>query len=303
MIKTYWRFLIFLIIGVLLFTWAASRHRQNPADFQEPEIKLFLHEKNEVISLSLEDYIRGTVAAEMPASFDMEALKAQAVCARTYALKKLIDKHPYPQGADLSDDIAVCQAFCNTKGNASGLSQENLDKIDQAIHETRGEVLLYDSAPIDAVYHSCCGGRTDSGWGGINRVPYLRSVSCSTCKNSRHYCESFTFNNDRLAKLVGDHGAGLEIKILSSSPAGRANQLSINGKKIYASRVREALDLPSQWISFEVGREQTVITTRGYGHGIGLCQYGANGLAQQGKNYRQILQKYYHGTVLYKLPY
>lgn len=303
MLKIYWRILILIIISIFVFAWITSRDERNSADFQEPEVAIYLHEKDEVITLALEDYIRGTVAAEMPASFGMEALKAQAVCARTYALKKLIDKHPYPRGADLSDDISVCQAFCDLNAEKPELSQENLERINQAIQETRGEVLLYDSAPIDAVYHSCCGGRTDSGWGGINQVPYLRSVTCTECKDSRHYTEKFTFTNDRLAHLVGDHGCKLEMEILTYSPAGRANQLSINGKKIYASQVRTALNLPSQWISFKIGKEKTIITTRGYGHGIGLCQYGANGLAVQGENYRQILKKYYRGTVLYKLPY
>ena len=95
----------------------------------------------------------------------------------------------------------------------------------------------------------------------------------------------------------------MKIKILSRSPGGRANQISINGKTIYAANMRQQLNLPSQWMSFHIHDKQTEITTRGYGHGIGLCQYGANGMAIQGKNYRQILNKYYHNIDIYKLPY
>jgi len=271
--------------------------------FAEPEVRLFLHEKNELISLSLEDYIIGTVAAEMPASFDVEALKAQAVCARTYALKKLIDKHAYPQGADLSDDINVCQAFRDTNSENSGLSRPNLNRIKKAVESTRGEIILYQSQPIDALYHSCCGGRTDSGWGDAANIPYLQPVKCNYCQDSRHFSEVSQFNNATIKGLVGDHSNKLKINILSCSPAGRANQLSINGKTISAARLRRQLNLPSQWMSFHINDKQTEITTRGYGHGIGLCQYGANGMAKKGKSYQQILKKYYHDIDIYKLPY
>lgn len=295
--------MLLLIIGVFIYVWIQSKFVEKPADFIEPEIKLFLHEKNNVITLALEDYIIGTVAAEMPASFEMEALKAQAVCARTYALKKIIDKHPYPLGADLSDDINACQAFRDFQSQDSGISQENLERVERAVEETRGLVILYQSRPIDALYHSCCGGKTDNGWGEASNTPYLRSVVCNGCQTSKHYRECWQFSNESINQLVGDHGNRLEMKILSYSPAGRANQLSINGKKMYASRFRQLLGLPSQWFSFRVNQKETEIVTRGYGHGIGLCQYGANGMAKQGDDYQEILKKYYHGIELYKLPY
>lgn len=301
--RYYWRIFILILIFLLFYTWQQSRVNVKPNDFAEPEVKLFLHEKNELISLTLEDYIIGTVAAEMPASFGMEALKAQAVCARTYALKKLIDKHPYPQGADLSDDITACQAFCDTNSENSGLSQQNLDRVKAAVRATRGEIIIYQSQPIDALYHSCCGGRTDSGWGDAQDIPYLRSVRCRYCADSKHYREVSRFSNAAINSLVGDQGNQLDINIISWSPAGRANKLSINGKTISAASLRQQLNLPSQWISFHIKDKQTEITTRGYGHGIGLCQYGAAGMAEQGKSYKQILQKYYHEIDFYKLSY
>lgn len=301
--KYLWRILILLMICIFFYAWLQSKNNREFADFAEPEVKLFLHDKNEVINLKLEDYILGTVAAEMPASFEMEALKAQAVCARTYALKKIIDKHPYPLGADLSDDIGACQAFRDLHANKNALNEKYLQRVKKAVEATRGVVILYQSQPIDALYHSCCGGKTDSGWGTASNMPYLRSVNCNTCKASKHYIETWQFSNKTINQLVGDHGNKTDIKILSFSPAGRANQISINGKKIAAVRLRQQLNLPSQWLSFHSAQNQTEIVTRGYGHGIGLCQYGANGMAQAGKNYRQILKKYYQDIALYKLPY
>lgn len=295
---------ILLIVSLLLvficsYLWHNSHTKLEKAP--QPLVKLYLHQKNEVIDLYLEDYIIGTVAAEMPASFEIEALKAQAVCARTYALKKIIDRHPYPRQADLSDDINSCQAFCDI--SARNISAENLKRIKTAVEETRGEIMLYDSRPIDALYHSCCGGKTDSSWGNSVHLDYLKAVKCKYCKESPHYFERHQIPNSQLAALVGGKVKYLDIRIISTSPAGRANQISINGKKIWASDLRRQLNLPSQWLSFKVGSQQTEITTRGYGHGLGMCQYGANGMAKRGHNYKDILNHYYQDIQIYKLPY
>lgn len=288
-----------LIVFILFYIWHHALTK--PEQAREPSVKLYLHQKDQVLDLKLEDYIIGTVAAEMPASFGMEALKAQAVCARTYAVKKIIEQHPYPRQADLSDDINCCQAFCDISDRH--ISEENLARIKNAVRETRGEIILYDSLPIDALYHSCCGGKTDSSWGSSVHLAYLKPVKCNYCKESRHYYEKQQFPNRQLAALVGENKSRLEIKILSFSPGGRANQISINGKKIWASELRRQLNLPSQWLSFEVGRQQTEITTHGYGHGLGMCQYGANGMAKRGYRYKEILDHYYQDIQIYKLPF
>lgn len=298
----YFKRMIFLFF-LCLIAWLINQAVVDKPDddLAEPVINLYLHQQNETISLNLEDYIVGTVAAEMPASFSMEALKAQAVCARTYALKKLIEKHPYPQGADLSDDINSCQAFTNVL--SGDLNADHLKKIKEAVRSTRGEVLLYNSQPIDALYHSTCGGKTESAWGEEGNAPYLQSVKCGYCTESPHYHETHKFKNQTLNALVGDRGRKLSLKIISFSPSGRVNQLSINGKKLYAARLRQELDLPSQWFEFAVNKKDTTFYTHGYGHGMGMCQYGANGMGKQGKSYRQILEHYYHNIKLYKITY
>ena len=159
---------------------------------RDPLINLYLSQENKVIALPLEEYLVGCVAAEMPANFDLEALKAQAVCARTYAIRKLVDNHPYPKGADLSDDINTCQAyiseaeFLQRHGKDSQLLWKKKSK--KAVKETEGIIVIYDNKPIDALYHSTCGGRTADAeeiWGNI--IPYLKSKSCSYCRESQRY--------------------------------------------------------------------------------------------------------------------
>ena len=272
----------------------------------EPHIKLYLHERDTIIEMNLEGYIKGTVAAEMPASFEMEALKAQAVCARTYAIKKLTENAYYPRGANLSDDINSCQAFIAQQDYApSNPSRRDLLKrINKAVDSTRGEIMLYNSQPIDALYCSTCGGQTESAgavWG--SDIPYLRSVKCGDCSSSNHYEESYTIENTAINKLVGDKGNKLLIQILSRSPGGRPKTISINQHKIDAATLRKELKLPSTWMEFYTVDNSTIIKTRGYGHGVGLCQNGANGMAQRNQNYRQILNKYYSGINFYKLDY
>lgn len=290
--------IMLLIIGV---NWRAK-----PNSSEQLFIDLYLHQQGKVIDIELEEYIKGTVAAEMPASFELEALKAQAVCARTYAVKKLISTVSYPQGADLSDDINTCQAFVPLQQFALTNPDRTdlLKRIDEAVESTRGEIMLYDSQPIDAVYCSTCGGRTESAtavWGG--KVNYLQSVACNACQDSVHYEEVFQVDNAALNRLIGVQGDKLETKTLSLTPGGRPKKISINGHPIDTVVIRKQLNLPSTWIELTPGAQATEIKSRGYGHGVGLCQYGANGMAQQGKNYRQILQKYYSGITFYQLAY
>jgi stage II sporulation protein D len=299
---------LFIAIVVLIITavGAGGYIHARKAAVSEPFIHLYLHDQQKIVAMNLEEYIKGTVAAEMPASFDMEALKAQAVCARTYAIKKLLNNSIYPQGADLSDDTQSCQAYISLQNFAlqNPERRELLERINEAVDATRGEIIVYGSEPIDALYCSTCGGQTESPeavWGG--KIDYLTSVKCDDCKESTHYEDTTVVSNDIIKKLVKDNSKSLHIKILSCTPGGRPQKISINNHPIDAATVRKALNLPSNWIEFEVSSKTTAIHTRGYGHGVGLCQWGANGMAQRGCNYHQILQKYYTGVSFYKIEY
>lgn len=298
-----------IIILLVLFSLASIyRYIQHSriSMLPEPFIKLYLHDRDIVVEMDLEDYIKGTLAAEMPASFAMDALKAQAVCARTYAIKKLIAATAYPEGADLSDDINSCQAFVALQNYAAQnpLRKDLLKRINEAVESTRGEIMLYDNQPIDALYCSTCGGRTEAAgdvWG--TDIPYLQSVPCGYCNESNHYINETTVGNSMLNEIAGGSGNRLNIKIISRSHGGRPLKLNINGHEIDSGALRKALNLPSNWMEFKSDASSTIIYTHGYGHGVGLCQYGANGMAKAGKDYHQILQKYYQGISFYKLGY
>jgi len=294
---------ILLITGIIFVYYLLQLKHDRSS---EPKIKLYLHEQDAIIEINLEEYIKGTVAAEMPATFEMEALKAQAVCARTYAIKKLTENTIYPRGANLSDDINSCQAYIALQNFApSNPSRRDLLKrITKAVDSTRGEIMLYNSQPIDALYCSTCGGQTESAgavWG--RDIPYLRSIKCGDCASSIHYKESHTIENTIINKLVGDNGDGLSIQVLSRSPGDRPKTISINRHQIDAVMLRKELKLPSAWMEFHPAAHDTVIITRGYGHGVGMCQNGANGMAHRNQNYHQILNRYYSGINYYKLDY
>lgn len=292
---------IFLILLLGLSIIYLPAHLQKDEAIPEPEVKLYLSKKGEVLDLKLEEYLVGTVAAEMPASFDIEALKAQAVCARTYAVRKIITGHPYPMGADLSDDITCCQAY---RSDYDEITPRLREKIVQAVKETRGEVMLYQKEPIDALYHSTCGGKTENAneaW--ISGCPYLQSVRCGYCQKSPHYRTRLSLSNQYIARQFGQSGDKLSIQILNRTSSGRVKNLNLNKNEVSGEKFRRILGLPSTSFTIEVHKDETIITCSGYGHGVGLCQYGADGMAKTGKNYRDILKTYYNGIDIYKMQY
>lgn len=289
------------LIGLLLLLWAVLQipDRKNG----EPQIKLYLHKERKVIQLGLEDYITGTVAAEMPASFEREALKAQAVAARSYTLRRLQAEHKYALGCDMSDDINECQAYISQEAfeENHGKGTDLWDKIASAVEETRGEIMVYDGLPIDALYHSTCGGQTESAWEAWHSsVPYLQSVSCEYCKDSGHYEDCKTFSNADLIKAIGEAG---QIQVVETTASGRAKVITINKRTLSGEEFRARLGLPSNWLSITSSKTGITINSRGYGHGIGLCQNGANGMAKAGYKYRSILSHYYTSIDFLKLNY
>ena len=274
--------------------------------YKEPCIKLYLHQEDKIIELLLEDYIIGTVAAEMPASFEIEALKAQAVCARTYALRKLLENKKYPGGANLSDDINTCQAYISKEEfyRRHPGYKDLYKKMKEAAGQTRGEIMMYHDEPIDALYHSTCGGRTESAVNVSNDVPYLRSVKCRYCKESHYYESVQVFSTQDFAKSLGiNNNSRPQVQISENTPTGRVKKIHVNNKELSGEKLRYVLGLPSTWCIFKVNESRVEIKSRGYGHGLGLCQYGANGMAREGKTYHEILKHYYQDIKFSRLKY
>lgn len=278
-------------------------------------INVYLHKEDTVRTMSLEEYVKGVLGAEMPAEFQMEALKAQAVAARTYAVKNMrsyggngVEGH---SDADVSTDFTKSQAWLDEQSLRErwGKKYEQYwRKISQAVAATRGQIAAYKERPISAVFHSTSAGRTASAkevWG--NDFPYLQSVVCTWDQDSPRYKEEKTIAFAALEKALGQdavpaaamQGQSTEFaQVLSLTESGRVKEAKIGGKTFSGQELRSLLGLRSDQFTVRGGKQGLTFETLGYGHGVGLCQYGANGMAKQGKAYADILKYYYTGIDL-----
>ena len=252
-----------------------------------------------VVSLELEDYIIGVVGAEMPALFSSEALKAQAIIARTYALKA------NSVGRVLSDNEST-QSYKDNGELASiwgGNYSSYYSKIKEAVNGTKGIYLTYNGNYIEAVYHSTSNGRTEDSsnvWG--NAYPYLVSVESSYDNSNPSFSISKSFSYGELSSKLGFSVTGdSEFSILGFTSGGRVTSISIDGSIFSGVAFRNMLGLRSADFDIVKNDDGVIITTRGYGHGVGMSQYGANGMGNAGYSYRDILLHYYPGVSLEQL--
>lgn len=252
--------------------------------------------------MELEQYITGVVLQEMPAAFEFEALKAQAVVSRTYALrgKTTAGKH---DDADVCADSSCCQAYISQEEYLSaGGKPEMVKKVTDAVMETQGNVLAYEGKLIEATYFSCSGGRTEDAlavWG--SDVPYLRSVESPGEENAAHYSDTVTFPLDEFA-------ASLDLPVPYSlqgwiGPAqytegGGIDTILLGGISFSGKELRSRLGLRSTNISIEVDGDSVIVTTMGFGHRVGMSQYGADAMAVGGSDCAEILAHYYPGAEL-----
>lgn len=277
-------------------------------------IRVYMHEQGRIVEMNLEDYITGVVAAEMPAEFELEALKSQAVAARTYAVKNMVifggSGMANQPGADVSTDYRQSQAFLNGEKLKErwGTNYERYwSKISRAVRETRGQVVTYNGEFINAVFHSTSGERTASAkevWG--FDYPYLISVPCSWDQKSPRYSDRKEFALAEIEQLLGaetqvvaavQNGSGAT-QIIETTDSGRIAQIRIGSKVLSGLAIREKLELRSTNFKIEIQGAKMIFNTIGYGHGVGLCQYGANGMAKAGHDYRQIITNYYNGVAI-----
>ncbi|MDD2518390.1 MAG: stage II sporulation protein D [Bacilli bacterium] len=261
--------------------------------------QITLHRSNgQVISLGLEDYVIGVVAAEMPASFNIEALKAQSVVARTYALKK-IDRNERLTDTTSNQVYKDNEQLKNMWGNTY---DKYYSKVKQAVTSTEGEYLTYQNDYIEAVYHSTSNGKTEDSsavWG--NSFPYLKSVNSPWDLHASSYLRETSKEFSALKQITGiDFNEFTNIEILSRTNGDRVDKIKIDDTVFSGVELRMLLGLRSADfdIIFENGKVNFI--TRGYGHGVGMSQYGANGMALAGHSYKEILNHYYSGTTLKK---
>lgn len=259
---------------------------------QQTKISL-LQDDGSIFQLELEDYVLAVVAAEMPAKFDIEALKAQAVLARTYALKRSTATDKHPQGA-LCTESSCCQAYCTEDERTMPL-----DKIQEAVNATAGQVLTYNDALIEATYFSCSGGYTEDAaavWG--TDVPYLQAVASPGEEKSAHFVTTTKMSTNEFSRCLGvdlsQGGIGQPVY----TDGGGIEIVTIGGKEFTGVQLRQLLGLKSTALKMSIIADQVVITAKGYGHRVGMSQYGADAMAASGSTYEQILSYYYPGTQL-----
>lgn len=250
-----------------------------------------------VVSMDLEEYLIGVVGAEMPASFQMEALKAQAVVARTYALKLLAS------GKKLTDTVSTQVYKDNNElkklwGNSYSTYYQ---KIKEAVISTKGVSVYYQGNYINALYHSTSNGKTEDAnmvWG--CSVPYLKSVDSKWDIQASSYLREIKEDFTNALNLLGiSSDTNIQFEIISRDESGRVEKIKVGDKIFDGVTFRNLLKLRSTDFSIMVINNQVSITTKGYGHGVGLSQYGANGMAQEGYTYKEILKHYYTGVEVY----
>lgn len=262
----------------------------------------------EIIKTDMEEYITCVVAGEVSPTYNVEALKSQAVAARTYLIYKK-ENGGCAKGGDICTDYKHCQAYkdYSTMQSQWGSKYETyLGAIEKAVSETSGEILTYEDMPICALYHSSSVGRTEdcvSVFGG-NR-PYLVSVTSPLNTSDSEYTKDVTFSKEEFTEKIKSSFSinidGFDIKIISYTDAGRVSTVKIGEKTVKATALRTALSLRSTDFTFTVNGDKITFTQKGYGHGVGMSQHGAQSLAESGKNYREILLHYYTGCEIKKI--
>ncbi len=247
--------------------------------------------------MELTEYLTGVLISEMPGSFHTEAKKAQAIVARTYTLRRVsgTDKHP---GA-VCTDSRCCQGYVDP-GRFE--NQETVRLARMAVESTENMVLTYDGELIDATYFSCSGGMTEDAvavWG--SDVPYLQSVESPGEEIATHYTDVAFFTKEQVEsaldiQLKGNSGGWIGTTVYTEG-SGVAS-IDIGGKRFQGTDLRSALGLRSTAFTAKAENGGITFTTKGYGHRVGMSQYGAQAMAQDGNTCEQILSHYYQGTLL-----
>lgn len=253
----------------------------------------------ELEDMPLDEYVLCAVLGEMPADFETEALKAQAVVARTYALRRSTVNGKHSGGA-VCTDSTCCQAFCGVQAYLDkGNTEQNVEKIRQAVAQTSTQVLTYNGQLIEATYFSCSGGRTEDAlavWG--QDIPYLRSVESPGEEGAAHYIDTVTFTVSQLEQALGTELNDMWLGQATYTQGGGVDTITIGTKQYKGTEIRQKLGLRSTAFVMTVVGDTVTVTTKGYGHRVGMSQYGAEAMAVQGSDYEQILLYYYPGTVL-----
>lgn len=307
--------IIFVVLSVIaLLAIPALINWISPARIEKSGtmVHMYSHESGQLVSLPVDEYVIGVVAAEMPAEFPEEALKAQAVAARTYIMKRLTGggvSNPIHPGADVCDDHRHYQGWISREEMKKRWGPvkyyQYYFKVAMAVYATGNEVITYGGQLIDPVYFSSCGGAGTISAGDVWKVddPYLRAVPCPYDADPEP-SRVATFSPEQIKAATGVDISALPAStgykslfaVLEKTSGGEPKTVRLGNKVLSAVALREKLGLRSARLSVSMEDGMVKITTRGYGHGVGMCQYGAKGMAIKKNSYREILKYYYSGV-------
>ena len=272
-------------------------------------IKLLHSQTGEIEEVPIDTYLYNVVSAEMPADFELEALKAQAVVARTYTIYQISHSNRKHGDADICDDSRCCQAWISKEDRfekwEESVRESNWSKIMQAVDDTAGKVITYNGEPIDAFFHSNSGGKTElpvNVWGGAD-FPYLQSVETAGEEGYTQYNSSVTISKtDLINKLKEKHpkveinfDSSDAIKILEYTDGNRVKTIKFGNIQISGVEARSLLGLKSANFTVQIDGENVTFSVVGYGHGVGLSQTGSDSMAKNGSNYEEIIKHFYTG--------
>ena len=268
-------------------------------------IKLLHKSTGEVEEVPIDTYLCNVVSAEMPADYELEALKAQAVVARTYTIYKA--QNPKHENADICDDSTCCQAWVSKEKRFERWEEEkredNWAKIETAVNETAGKIVTYNGEPINAFFHANSGGTTElpvNVWGGSG-LPYLQVVETAGEEGYTQYSSEVILNKEELIEKLKTKYSDIQIdfnntddiKILDYTDGSRVKTVKFGNHELSGVETRTILGLKST--NFEITKENDNIkfSVKGYGHGVGMSQTGADTMAKQGRSYEDIIKHFY----------
>lgn len=272
-------------------------------------IKLLHTKTNEITELPIDEYLYGVVSGEMPASYEFEAIKAQAIVARTYTLYQIINSKGKHGDADMCDNSNCCQAWISKEDRLNRWDEDvrdsNWEKITKAVDSTQGKIITYNNAPIDAFFHSNSGGITETAtnvWGGTN-FPYLKIVETAGEDGYDQYSSEVEITKDELVNKLKEKHPETEInfdeenciEIKEYTDSGRVRTIKFGNIQIAGTEARTIFGLKSTNFSFEINENAIKFKVIGYGHGVGMSQTGADSLAKTGSTANDIIKHFYDG--------
>lgn len=306
------RKIIFVMILYMTFCFLLPNifiRKNNEKSKNVDKLRLLQTETNEIIEIDFEDYIMGVLVGEVPASYEKEALKAQAIVARTYTMYKLKNCADAHENADMCDNPAHCQAYKTQEYAFEAWkdeeANENWDKIRKAVNDTKGEVIFYENDVINAFFHAHSGGKTEDAryiWG-QETIPYLKSVEGN---EGYLFEDTKSFSIEEFKKILkekyNDYDENIDdIFIQDHTISNRVYHVKIGNLVLLGTDIRSTFELRSTNFEIQVDDDAIIFKTFGYGHGVGMSQEGANEMAKAGKNCEDIIKHYYTGVEIHKL--